>query len=190
VFIACAFALALAGCGAGENPAVDMGATTSVPPLATTTQDLTNAGPFTTTEVSTPPAQRSLLTNVRTATQNGFVRATFEFRDDAVPGYRVSYATRPVTEDGSGTEVKVAGSDVLLVHFEPASAVELKGNNANQTYTGPRRIPIDGGVVREAVRVGDFEANLNWALGVEGRRAFRVFALHAPARVVVDVSTS
>ena len=126
--------------------------------------------------MSTPPTERGLLEKV-TATNDGDVdRVTFTFEGD-VPGYRVGYVDRPLIEDGSGDEVTVDGTAVLGVHFEPASGFDLSGEG-RQVYEGPERLDLATTVVLDVVRVSDFEANLDWAIGVD--------AADVPFRVRVD----
>ena len=138
-----------------------------------------------TTEVSTPATPYSHLVALRIGTHDGFTRVVFEFRD-GVPGHRIGYRDRPVIQDGSGDEVAVDGDAVLLAHFEASSTFDL--DTSKPTYDGPQRV---GGrpPVAEVVRVSDFEANLDFAIGVDGgNRPFKVTTLTNPSRVVVDVS--
>lgn len=171
----------LVACGADQDPVVSGGATTTTAEAdrgagdATTTTAM-GAGGFATTTVSTPPTDRGLLKQV-TATNAGDVdRITFTFEGD-LPGYRVGYVDRPVIEDGSGEEVTVDGTAVLGVHFEPASGFDLSGEG-RQVYEGPERLDLATSVVLDVVRVTDFEANLDWAVGVD--------AAGVPFRVRVD----
>ena len=112
----------------------------------------------------------------------------FEF-SEGLPGYRASFTERPVTEDGSGDEVAVRGDGLLLMQFEPASGVDLQGENAVETYTGPKRIVVDQEPVTEIVRTSDFEAHLDWVIGLDDERPFRVSTLTGPPRIIVDIET-
>lgn len=152
--------LALLGaCGNDQAPSV-------APTAERTTTTAAGAGGFATTTVSTPIADRGLLARVG-ATHDGDVdRVTFTFEGD-VPGYRVGYVDRPIIEDGSGDEVTVDGTSVLGVHFEPASGFDLSGEG-RQVYQGPERLDLATTVVLDVVRASDFEANLDWAIGVDG----------------------
>jgi hypothetical protein len=130
----------------------------------------------------------SLLERVALGRHEGFDRVVFEFRN-VVPGYRVEYVEPPLREDGSGNRVKVAGSAFVVVRMEPASGFDLEVPEGEMVYTGPRRIPgseAGTSVVQEVVRTGDFEAVLNWAVGLSDRVDFRVRALSGPPRLVVD----
>ncbi|MCF6734208.1 hypothetical protein [Blastococcus sp. KM273129] len=128
------------------------------------------------------------LTDVRAAGHEDFDRFVLEFEGDDVPGYRVGYVEPPITEDGSGREVGVAGSAFLEVRVSPASGVDLSGEQPRRTYTGRDQLTAPGGqVITEAVRTGDFEAMLAWTIGLEERVPFGVTTLTDPARLVVDV---
>ncbi|HEX2042087.1 MAG TPA: hypothetical protein VHF24_05550 [Acidimicrobiales bacterium] len=162
-------------------------------PAPAPTADATAAGDFTRGPVSAPapaPGEPALLRAVRAAGQQGFDRVVFEFVAD-LPGYKVEYVERPVREDGSGKEVAVAGAAMLEVRMSPASGAEVSAAGVRMTYTGPDRLrPRDGTVVTEVVRVGDFEGQLTWVVGTSTRAPFKVTALGAPARLVIDVRSS
>jgi hypothetical protein len=177
----------LTACGADQDPVVGGGATTTTAAEVdgdATTTTAAGAGGFSTTTVSTPPTDRGLLEKV-TATNDGDVdRITFTFEGD-VPGYRVGYVDRPIIEDGSGDEVTVDGTAVLGVHFEPASGFDLSGEG-RQVYEGPERLDLATTVVLDVVRVTDFEANLDWAVGVDA--AGVPFRVRADGRsIIVEV---
>ena len=108
-----------------------------------------------------------------------------------MPGFDIAYADGPVRGSGSGEPIEVAGAAALLVRMEPAAGVDLNTPDARPTYTGPDRVRGDTTTVTEVVKSGDFEANLEWAIGVdEGEVAFRVTVLESPARIVVDLRSS
>lgn len=185
------FLLIVAGvgaCGADQDPVVGGGAATSTTAAAgdgdATTTTAAGAGGFVTSTVSTPPTEGGLLEKV-TATNDGEVdRVTFTFEGD-VPGYRVGYVDRPLIEDGSGDEVTVDGTAVLGVHFEPASGFDLSGEG-RQVYEGPERLDLATTVVLDVVRVSDFEANLDWAIGVDAAEV--PFRVHVEGRsIIVEV---
>jgi hypothetical protein len=177
------FLLVVAGltaCGADQDPVVGGGAPTTTTEaddaVDTTTTTAAGAGGFATTTVSTPPTERGLLESVAATNDGDVDRVTFTFEGD-VPGYRVGYVDRPLIEDGSGDEVTIDGTAVLGVHFEPASGFDLSGEG-RQVYEGPERLDLATTVVLDVARVSDFEANLDWAIGVD--------AAGVPFRVRVD----
>jgi hypothetical protein len=205
-----ALTLALGACG-GDDETTESGdsTTTSAEAEATTTTDGDGAvdGSTTTTagdggidpmeDAGTDPihreensgAETSLLTDVRVARHEGFDRVVFEF-DGALPGYDVEYVQPPITEDGSGDEIDVAGEAFLSVTMRPASGFDLSQGEGEQTYDGPTRIAgEDSGtsVIQEVVRTGDFEAVLGWVIGISDRVDFRVDELSGPSRLVIDV---
>ena len=168
----------LGACGNDQDPVVTPGAgeattttsTTAAGGDATTTTTSAAGGRgatgFATTTVSTPTTDRGLLASVKATNDGAVDRITFTF-EGAVPGYRVGYVPRPIIQDGSGDEITVDGAAVLGVHFEPASGFDLSGEG-RQVYAGPNRLDLATKVVLDVVRVGDFEANLDWAVGVDG----------------------
>ena len=186
-----ALPLLLGACGADQDPVVGTGATTTTEADATdaTTTTAAGAGGFATTTVSTPTTERGLLVSVSVThdEDESVDRITFTF-EDALPGYRVGYVDRPIVEDGSGEEVVVDGGAVLGVHFEPASGFDLSGEG-RQVFTGPTRLDLATTAVLDVVRVSDFEANLDWAVGVDvAQTPFRVRA--DGKTIVVEVQTT
>lgn len=151
------------------------------------------AGPFGTEEVATegfplaPAGDTALLTDVRVASHDGFDRIVLAFRG-GTPGYRVAYVDPPITQDGSGEEVAVAGEAFLELHLTPASGWDAV--EGAPTYTGPDRVTGPTTTVTEVVATGDFEANLSWVVGLDTRAPFSVTLLADPVRLVVDVQTS
>jgi hypothetical protein len=130
----------------------------------------------------------ALLTDVRVAGQSGFDRIVLEFDGEQMPSYRVTYATPPITQDGSGEEMDVDGQAFLELRLSPASGVDLSGPEFRMVYEGPERFrPSDTAVLVEFVRTGDFEAHLSWVAGLRERAPFAVAHLENPLRLVVDV---
>ena len=184
-----------AACNSGDDDPTIVageGSTTSSSATTATSEPTTTSAPLTAPPLSTPPlAQRAHLTGVRAAVHDGADRVVFEF-EPVVPGYKLDYAQRPVTEDGSGDEVPVSGAAVLEVRMENASGVRFEGERVVPTYTGPKRLrPSDASLVTELVFVGDFEGVLTWVVGLRQRvPALRVTTLSGPSRLVIDVPTS
>ena len=187
--------LLVAGCG-GEDP----GPSTSRPaPTATATAATATPTPTATPEGMDPldgagtdpavaeaeSAGTALLTGVRAARHEGHDRVVFEFKGEP-PGYDVRYAEGPVTEDGSGREVRVDGEHVVVVRMESALDADLSKAGAPLTYRGPTRLAPPTPVVAELVRAGGFEGVLTWAVGLRDRADFRVTTLRSPARLVID----
>jgi hypothetical protein len=128
------------------------------------------------------------LVDVRVGSHDGFDRIVLEFEGDQAPSYRVTYVDPPIREDGSGHEVDIDGRAFLELRLSPAGGVDLSGPEPVETYDGPDRFTPEGtAVLSELVRTGDFEANLAWVAGLQGRAPFAVGVLESPIRLVVDV---
>lgn len=133
----------------------------------------------------------ALLKTVRVGRNAGFERIVFEFAGSSMPGYRVQWVDGPITADGSGEPVEVAGEAYLEIIMQPASGVDLSAPQLTIVYDGPDRIPVAGQtqLITDLVRTGDFEAVLSWAAGTTERVPFRVLRLESPTRVVIDLQT-
>jgi hypothetical protein len=123
------------------------------------------------------------LEELRTARNQGFDRVVFQFAEDEIPGYHLEYVDRPVRQCGSGEPVPIEGDGWLQVRFTPARAHDDRG----RATVEERDLRPDLPVVKQVRAVCDFEAHLEWVLGVASPNRFRVMELHDPARLVVDV---
>jgi hypothetical protein len=157
VTAATALGVLAAGCGGGAKACVQ-GAGTG--PLEQTS----NAG-------------TAYLTGVSVARSGCADRVTFTFAG-SVPGYRVEYrpAREAQTEDASGRHVPVAGDAFLVVRLADARTARAHADGSlTPTYVGSRRVSGQGSHhAREAVKTGDFEAVVTWAIGLDGKRPFAV----------------
>lgn len=132
--------------------------------------------------------EMAVLSRVRVGAHDGYDRVVWEFSEGDRPRVRVEYVDEP-RQPGSGDPVDVAGSAYLrlIAEFATDRGAELYAPGA-EPYEGPSR--LDGGnaqVVREVVSLGDFEANMQWAIGVDQERPFRIRVLEDPLRIAVDV---
>jgi len=124
-----------------------------------------------------------ILVNVRTARQDGYDRIVFEF-DTHVPEWRTEYVDRPQYECGSGDAVRLEGDGWLQVNFEGAHAHTEEG----RATAAPRHVADPAGAnLRELRRICDFEAQVQYVLGVASPKRYRAFQLASPARLVVDI---
>ena len=130
------------------------------------------------------------LTDVRPNDGGGCPRVVFEFRDQE-PGYTIRYVEGPFNECGSGDDVPTQSWEAgafLSVRFEPARSADLEQESAPPTYDGPRDISIEGDILKHMKVICDFEAVMEWVIGVDERRSFTVGALDDPSRIVIDWS--
>lgn len=130
------------------------------------------------------------LTDVRVSPKEDCPRIVFEF-DGHEPDYIVEYAEGPFNECGSGEPVSTESWNAeafLTVRLEPSATADLTKDGAPQTYNGPRDISVEGDTLRHLRVICDFEAVLEWVIGLDAERAFTVFTLDEPARIVIDIS--
>ena len=97
--------------------------------------------------------------------------ATFEFRT-APATVRTHVRLRSqIAESGSGRKVPLRGNAFVVVSFSPAATAEADENGVTFSYNGPKRLrPAVEGPVQETAKIGDFEAQLDWAIGLDHRR--------------------
>jgi hypothetical protein len=137
-------------------------------------------------------APTRLLTDVRVGAHGCFDRVTFELKPqpgeaDGPVGWKASYESGPITEDGSGHPVKMKGAAFLVVTMS-ATGADLSQEAAPATYTGPASIEAaDTTRIQQVRRTGDFEGVITWVIGLDQKRPFHVSTQDGPARVIVDV---
>lgn len=217
VALTVASVFALAACSDSDDPASseatvapsdDTAATTAAPTTAvSTTAAPTTAAPTTAAPSSTVPAtttapfstdqsdrtgdsqgeQSGQLVDVRMARQDGFDRFVLEFAGTGIPMWRVNYVEGPINDTGDRV-VDVDGEALLSVIAFPARRVDIEDPDFTPTYDGPERILSDTLNIIEAVFVEDFEANMQWVLGLSSAAGFEVSTLSDPPRIVVDVA--
>ncbi len=179
-------ALALAGCGGYGD---DGGDSTTIAPPATTTSDPLESASTETVERESESGETALLEAAGMSGHPTYDRIVFTFKN-VVPGYRVGYISKPVTQDGSGAKISIDGKAVLSIRMEPASGFDVSTGDGVMVYKGPKRLSaVETGtkVITELVRTGDFEAVLTWAAGLPQQLPFSVSTDVNPPRLVVDV---
>jgi len=148
------------------------------PPPATATAVAVGA-PFSCADAAGGGSARANVVAVRADRNPGFDRFVLEF-DGPVPGYQVTrQASANFTEDASGRPVALEGSAGVLVRLMPASSLA----------SAPVTVSPRSTVLREARRIGDFEAVVHWGLGLAAPACLRVLTLSTPPRLVVDFQT-
>lgn len=135
------------------------------------------------TRVERREARVATVTDVRIALNEGFERVVLEMTGDGVPGYLIEYVDRPVRQCGSGHVVDLAGDGWLQIRLEPARAHTDAGESTVEERRREPRQPV----IREAVMTCDFEAQVEWVLGVSSPNRYRVLELRSPTRLVVDI---
>jgi hypothetical protein len=120
--------------------------------------------------------------DLRTGEHGSFDRVVIDLRGK-VPGYRVAYVKR-LRYDGSGRRVALRGKRFIAVRLTPARAHNAAGATV---YAGPRLARLGMPTLRGVAFTGDFEGVVSFGLALSHRAGYRVFVLHAPNRLVVDL---
>lgn len=120
---------------------------------------------------------------VRTAFHDGYDRVVFEFEGERLPGYHIEYIDRPVRQCASGEVVPLAGDAWLRVRMEPAQA----HTEAGEPTIAERALTPGLPNLKELKLTCDFEAQVEWVLGLASPNPYRVLELSGPPRLVVDV---
>jgi hypothetical protein len=196
----------LSACGSDKKAASPSTttSTSTAPVRAATTTSTTAPSPSTTAAITsttgvqcpntgstnptaTPANQpAALLTDVGVTTAGCRDRVTFTFRKSGstAPSCSLAYKPGPFDQDASGAPVSVAGSAFLTVRCYPAYGYDFVSGVT--TYTGPKHItPAGAKHVREVVETGDSEGVLNWVIGLDRQRAYRITAGAVPTRQLI-----
>jgi hypothetical protein len=103
--------------------------------------------------------------------------------DGHLPGYRVRYV-KELAYDGSGEAVPIKGRRFISVSLTPARAHDASGAS---TYNGPNIGSYGLDAIRQVAFTGDFEGHVSFGISLRHKVSFRVFTLHRPNRLVIDV---
>lgn len=200
VALTAAATLVLAGCGADsptpEGPPSSQTTTEGSSPLAmaqtldgdeATTKDATPGRVTDTSRKVTPADQRApaelTVTEIRVGEHEGKDRVVFELGGTGTPSYMVDYVDSPV-QQGSGHPLDVTGDSFLQVMIDGQA---LPTDERTEVPVGVVSADEVSNVTRVAF-AGQFEGQAQAVVGLEGTdRAFTVFTLQNPTRVVVDI---
>ena len=129
--------------------------------------------------------------SVRAGVHEGFDRVVLDLAAQpgaTGPGWYAVYTPNPL-RDGSGAPMEIAGDSVLevvlnsMAYPEPGDPVYDGGDFGLDTHR------LDA--VQEVIRTTPWEGQVQLFIGMQGEpRPYRVFLLHDPLRLVVDVQTS
>lgn len=100
-----------------------------------------------------------------------------------ISGYDMRYV-RSLHYDGSGDTVPLRGARYIQIKLTPAVAHDAQGHSV---YQGPVLEQYAFPTLRGAAFTGDFEGNVSFGLSLSHLKDFRVFELHSPSRVVIDL---
>jgi hypothetical protein len=193
--------LTLAACSGGDSnhaaPESAPVAPTTVPGTTATTASTSSDtcpgfhGSTTVLQSIGPTAPASLID--ATAGEQGCPDAvTFTFRslgDGTPPGYTVGYrdpAKEPFLDGDPPSPIDVPGNAFLAVRIEPALSIDPFAPDTPQTYTGNLSLEYGDHHHLEIVRqLPDGKNSVNWVIGLDSVRPFRVDRAENPTRVTV-----
>jgi hypothetical protein len=137
-----------------------------------------------TTQKKRDGIQPGLLKAVRTGKHQFYDRVVFEFEGNTLPGYVIEYVDKPIRDCGQGEVVPVNGDGFLMVSLQPANAHTESGQPT------VRNVPLnpDSRLLIDLKLVCDFEAQVQWIMGLSSPNRYRVLELTNPARLVVDIT--
>ena len=125
----------------------------------------------------------ALLREVRTAQHTNYDRVVFEFEGAELPSYHIEYIDKPVRACGSGNVVPLKGDGWLEIGFIPANAHTEEG----QATVKERELSPNHKIIKELKSTCDFEAEVEWVLGVASPNKYRVLELKNPTRLAIDI---
>jgi hypothetical protein len=119
---------------------------------------------------------------VRVGQHPGYDRIVIEF-GNGVPIYSVTRQPNATfTRSPRGDQVTLDGTAGVLIVVHTVT---------NWTsYSGPTAFRPGYLYLSQALLIENYEGYQQWALGIQGTPALRVFALSSPSRLVVDVAVA
>ena len=177
-----ALASLVLACGGDDGPGRPA---RSLPSVDGTVDSLAPAStaPFTLSadpQLSGPAALRAVRLESRSEA-GGWDRVVFEF-EDALPAGEIEYVEE-ARDCSSGERVRMPSTAILLVRFSPAAAHDEGGRSTVRALD----LLGTGYAILRARQICDSEAEVAWAVAVNGRQPFKVTVLTNPTRVVIDV---
>lgn len=169
------------GQSGGNQPGSSAGDNSNLPANVAEPPDFTGTAGITDKKYETKGA--AVLREVRAAAHLGFDRVVFEFEGAEMPSYHIEYIDRPVRACGSGDVVPLRGDGWLEIRFTPANAHTEDGEPTVKNRAQTPNLKI----IKEMKLTCDFEAEVEWVLGVASPNRYRVLELKSPTRLAVDI---
>lgn len=171
-------------------PATTSATSTSTPPTttgvgATTTTTVCVAPTETVAVVAGLPGPLSSMfgDDVDTGGHTCFERVVINFAGSGEnPGYDVRYEKDPLTMAASGAPVLLSGDANLIVRV--GAWMGEQGDFSGETQLVPANVEK----IEEVTLIDNFEGVMIWGIGLDKERAFEVFTLSDPFRLVIDIA--
>jgi hypothetical protein len=154
-------------------------------PSPTATPLVCGTGATTLTHQVAPPL--AFIDAVRTGTNTGYAgydRLVFEFKDATTGTIQlIPQANTKFVTDAQGKTVILAGKYGLLV--------KIDGADNHTAYSGPTdfKTPTYPGI-KEVREIGDFEAKVQWGVGLSSTACYKATITSSPTRLVIDIRNS
>jgi hypothetical protein len=162
------------------------GSTTSAGPTTTIAcKDAKDTPKDTTPVVKDYPNKLSAIygDDIDTGGHECFERVVINFSGTGdFPGYQVQYEKDPLTLGSSGEAVDLKGEANLVIFA--GSWMGSEGNFTGETDLSPTNVVN----IKQVKLLDNFESVMIWGIGLDKERPFRVFVLHGPDRLVVDIA--
>ena len=137
---------------------------------------------WTKSELARSSSESGELIKARAAKNKTYDRVVFEFKDK-IPGYKIEFSKPPFYYGESDNAVKVAGKSFVRVTFSSTNAHDTEtGKNILSYKKGKLGLPV----VQETTVIYDFEAMVEFVIGLKQSKDFRVTQLQNPARIIID----
>lgn len=137
-----------------------------------------------------------LLSSVRTGSTDCYERIVWDFGNAEPPWF---YIVEPVeSDDGDFVMGQADPPEAPVAHVEGDAFVQviIQATSVDFDRPGGPEFVIDErpqlkGVtsIMDLVRIDDFEGQMNWIVGLDEQRPYRVFTLTDPGRLVLDIAT-
>lgn len=125
---------------------------------------------------------RSVPTDFRVATQEGYDRVVVEFTGTSLPGWDAKWVDAPV-DQGAGGPLDVSGTAFLDIAITGTNWPSDPGEP--EIYYPGEGIKAAGNI--SAAFDGTYEDTTHVVIGMDGKHAYQIFTLEDPTRIVIDV---
>ena len=149
-------------------------------PTASTSPEPTDAlGPFVCGSPITMAAVgtgQGVTTSVRVGLHPGYDRLVFEYAGGRRPQFIIDVVTPPFSLDPSGLPLAVEGTRFMRIRLDGIVV----------GYAGATSFKPGGPFIVDVERLGEYEGQQSWIVGLAAGACPRVFGLTGPSRWVVD----
>ena len=168
-------------------PGTTVPGTTAGPSVPPTSDGCTVDGDLTTKESADPMLMSGMLgADIRTGRHDCYERVVVELLGGTnFPGWSIGYVNDPVSLGESGETVFIQGAATLRLRMGMWMQ-SMEGDG----YQGEIQLfPTTVDHIVELRLVENWEGVSVWAIGLDQQYPFKVFVLHSPERLVIDVQT-